>query len=263
MSYLFGDSDIAALRLEYLTEIFGGAARLFLQDAEIPRAGRGADLGCGPGFTTRLVADTVPGASVTGLDVSDHFLELARRFHQDLPNVEFYLHDITQPPFPGAPFDFIYGRFILTHLPEPARAIQTWSSQLRPGGLLLLEETDWIQAGNPAFQLYLDIVNATLARKNNILYIGPQLEALALQAPLLRLKSNRVREHTVSSYDVARMFCLNIRTWKNDPLVREHFSQTQVERLEADLMDLRDHPRDDQPTSTWGLRQIALERVLP
>ncbi len=260
MSYLFGDSDIAARRLEHLTQVFGGAACPFLEGSGIEPEWRGADLGCGPGFTTRLIAETVPCASVTGLDVSGRFIEQARQFHADLPTVEFCLHDITQTPFPGAPFDFLYGRFILTHLREPAQALQTWSAQIRPGGILLLEETEWIQTENPAFQRYLEIVNATLARKNNILYIGPELETLASQAPLLCLKSSQVREHTVTSPEVAHMFHLNIQTWKNDPLVREHFPETEIERLEADLRDLRDAPAD-QSAATWGLRQIALERT--
>jgi SAM-dependent methyltransferase len=262
MSYLFGDTDIAARRLEYLTRIFAGAVRPFLEDAGIQPDWRGADLGCGPGFTTRLIAETVPCASVAGFDTSERFLELAHRFHADLPGVEFHLHDITLAPFPQAPFDFLYGRFILTHLCAPARAIETWSGQIRPGGLLLIEETEWIQTGNPTFQRYLDIVNATLSRKNNILYIGSALEALTGQTPCLRLRSSRVREHSVPSRDVAGMFSLNIQTWKNDPVVREHFAESEIERLETDLRDLCDTPID-QPAATWGLRQIVLEKAQP
>ncbi len=45
-----------------------------------PRGGRALDLGCGFGDTTQRIAELVgPGGEVVGLDVSEPFVELARR----------------------------------------------------------------------------------------------------------------------------------------------------------------------------------------
>src|SRR5487761_387407 len=54
--YTFGDTDLAARRLEVLGEVFGPSSRALLADV-VERPPRLAyDLGCGPGYTTALLS---------------------------------------------------------------------------------------------------------------------------------------------------------------------------------------------------------------
>src|SRR5437016_4650457 len=55
--YAFQDTVDAAARLALLHTLFEPASRGFLDDHAIPQAGLAYDLGCGPGFTTRLLRD--------------------------------------------------------------------------------------------------------------------------------------------------------------------------------------------------------------
>ena len=57
MQYLFGDSDIAARRLEVLAEVFAEPTRAFFLEAVPKRPRLAVDLGCGPGYTTHLLRD--------------------------------------------------------------------------------------------------------------------------------------------------------------------------------------------------------------
>ncbi len=57
MPYLFQDTDLAARRLAVLAEVFAPASRAFLLDVVQSRPELALDLGCGPGYTTRLLAE--------------------------------------------------------------------------------------------------------------------------------------------------------------------------------------------------------------
>ena len=125
--YTFGDTDVAAQRLRRLASVFApGSARL-LESLADPGGALALDLGCGPGYTTELVATHVPAARVIGLDQSPRLLEQAREARQS-ERVSFEQADVSKPPFTVPAADLLYSRFLLTHLREPAQIIEAWAS---------------------------------------------------------------------------------------------------------------------------------------
>src|SRR5271163_812659 len=100
--YLFGDSDLAARRLELLARVFEESTRAFLLKAA-DRSARdlAIDLGCGLGLTSRLIAETLQYDHVIGLDTSENYVKLARLAGSN--RVSFQIHDITGVPFPCGP----------------------------------------------------------------------------------------------------------------------------------------------------------------
>ena len=74
MSYLFQDTDRAARRLQVLADVFAPSSRAFMQDIVSVVPQLAVDLGCGPGYTTRLLVDTTRCVRAIGLDNSEHFL---------------------------------------------------------------------------------------------------------------------------------------------------------------------------------------------
>ena len=136
-----------------------------------------ADLGCGPGYSTHLLAETLAPGHTVGLDNSESFLALARPTASD--RVSFCLHDITTGPFPSGPYDLIFSRFELTHLQRPEAVVGLWGSQLAPGGRLLMEEVEYVGTNHPVFTSYLEIQQAMLTDQGNSLYIGPKLDGIA------------------------------------------------------------------------------------
>jgi trans-aconitate methyltransferase len=131
VNYLFGDSDVAAQRLELVSQVFCESTRAFLLDAVEFKPRLAVDLGCGPGYSTHLLSRVLKCKWTVGLDNSANFFSLAQKTATE--RVLFYLHDVTNVPFPVSPVDLIYCRFLLTHLKDPGEAISKWATQLKSG----------------------------------------------------------------------------------------------------------------------------------
>ncbi len=257
MAYLFGDTDRAAQRLRVLAEVFAESSRPFLQGmAETPPQ-LAIDLGCGPGYTTHLLADATQCARAVGLDSSEHFIALAGRDATE--RVSFVRHDVTQVPFPTGEGDLIYCRMLLTHLQDSQAVIERWATQLRPGGLLLIEEVEWIRTQQQSLRGYLDIAAALLEQQGNHLYIGSLLDAMQPGGGLER-RMSWVRRVRVSTRQAATMFSLTMQTWKHHPFIQQHYSSSTIERLEDALHKLAETATSEGEIR-WGVRQLAYERV--
>src|SRR5207244_1657699 len=74
VSYAFGDSDLAAYRLQQLAVVFAPSTREFLLREGLPQCRQAVDLGSGPGCTTHLLAETLGCERVVGLDCSPRFV---------------------------------------------------------------------------------------------------------------------------------------------------------------------------------------------
>ena len=167
------------------------------------------DLGCGPGHTTRLLANVLD-RHVIGLDASDAFLYEARRLQPT--RVSFQLHDVTDVAFPTPPAHLMYSRFLLTHLAHLGAVFASWRANLRPGGWILLEEPEWIATEVEPFRVYLDLIARSLNARGTELYIGPRLAAEAAAIGGLTVVIDRVVEHDVNDRDAATMFAWNLPT---------------------------------------------------
>ncbi len=254
--YAFGDSDTAAIRLAVVAKVFEPATREFLETLDLGTPGLVIDLGCGPGYTTALLAEVLRPLRTIGLDVSPPFLDRARR---DRPTLEFLVHDVTALPFPVGPPDLLFCRYLLTHLEDPVGWIARWGTSLPPGGLLALEEPEEIHTSSPVFSTYLEIVDEMLQSQANQLYVGRDLDRAPAPPPLVK-RASRLGELRVSPVDAATMFSLNLQTWKQHPFVRKHRSAAEVSRLERDLAGIRDGEAEGVEL-VWNLRQLVYERM--
>ena len=101
------------------------------------------DAGCGGGDVTRELARRAgPGGHVVGIDLDSTKLALCREETAALGNIEFRAARIGEDDISG-PFDVVYSRFLLTHLPDPTSAVRQFHEVLPPGGLIALEDIDF------------------------------------------------------------------------------------------------------------------------
>lgn len=254
--YLFGDTDLAAHRLEVLAEVFAASSRAFVSESAVRCERLAVDLGCGPGYTTHLLADTIKCAHTVGLDNSKHFISLSGMTATE--NISFQLHDVTRVPFPVGPCDLIYARFLLTHQLSPETLIAKWTTQLSHSGQLLLEEVNSIDIKVAVFAEYMEIVDAMLADAGHDLYVGPKLDAMATSDAIVR-RSNQVACVAVTNSQAARMFSMNIQTWKDNAFVQQNYSPASIRKLEQELSDLAAKPTSEIGIE-WHLRQLVYER---
>jgi SAM-dependent methyltransferase len=90
--------------------------------------GRVLDVGCGCGDLTRELA-----GSVTGLDVSEPLLEVARR---SVPGAVFRRGDAQTYPLPPAAYDLIVSSFGVMFFDDPVAAFRNLRAALRASGRL-------------------------------------------------------------------------------------------------------------------------------
>ena len=154
--YVLATGSAAANRLRILHSIYGPGALRVLSRAEIQKGMRVADIGCGVGMVTRMLADLVgPTGEVVGVDFSGAQIEQARALSPpDATNVRFVEASATQTGLPEESFDLVYSRFLLIHLTEPEIALREMHRILKPTGVLVCEDGDLTSADSePPSQL--------------------------------------------------------------------------------------------------------------
>jgi trans-aconitate 2-methyltransferase len=243
-AYAFRDSDPAAERLALLAQLFDPVTRDFVATCGLYRPGLAVDLGCGTGHTTRLLASTLRPARTVGLDSSRAFLARAA---QDSPTLAFVEHDVAATPFPTGRADVVLCRLVLAHLPDPVRRLERWAAELRPRGRILVEEVERIDTDDAVFARYLDAVRDVLARRDAGLEVGPVLAAAEPRVLCRRL--SRVVTVRPDTSSVARMFALNLETW------RDEIEPDVAAELAAGLRAGR------RGSIVWRLRQIVDEEA--
>ena len=146
------------------------------------------DAGCGGGDATLELARRVaPNGTVVGVDIDEQKIRIARdeARQQGFANADFRVSDVRDVPGPPA-FDFAYARFLLTHLSDPAGAVGALHGQLRPGGILCVEDIDFsghfTHPESAAFLRYHTLYCATVTRRGGDPNVGPRLPALLQRA---------------------------------------------------------------------------------
>src|SRR5262245_40949067 len=62
------------------------------------------DVGCGSGWATRLLADCAFNGRVTGIDISDEMIRLARECSRSFANIDYEIASAEQLPFGDTEF---------------------------------------------------------------------------------------------------------------------------------------------------------------
>ncbi|HEX6488509.1 MAG TPA: class I SAM-dependent methyltransferase [Candidatus Dormibacteraeota bacterium] len=247
--YAFRDTAPAASRLTLLNILWEPSSAPFIGSYAPVRAELAYDLGCGPGWTTRLLTDLAAPKRVVGLDESESFVELARQLH---PVPEFSVHDVTRAGFPAGPADLMFCRMLLTHLEQPVAALETWAGELRHGGVLLVDEVEAITTDEPVFARYLELAAGLIGKRGGRLYVGAELEA-ARPARLRRLGSEGAYL-APDPRSIALLFRMNLRVWRDSPDAGA--SQGELDDVAAGLRRINS---DGGGAITWTMRQIAYE----
>jgi SAM-dependent methyltransferase len=255
-SYAFGDVELAARRLQLLDRVFAEPSRALLGVAASGPIGLAVDLGCGPGWSTRLLSETLRPFRLAGLDTSQSFLQMARAAGP--PGTAWFSHDITSVPFPTGPADLLHARFVLCHLPEAETVLRKWLGQLNPGGYLLTQDDQEIVARHPVLVSYEEMARSLVAARGADLWVGARLARLDAPKGFQKVV-NKLYRHRVPVALAAQMFAMNFAVWRHDPHITTEYPGAVLEEMGVALNTLAG--RDDSGDVVFAIRQIGYRRM--
>lgn len=102
------------------------------------------DAGSGTGEGASRLAELFPRATVLGVDILDHHLELARNRYRGLADrLTFEHRSIYELELPDASFDLVTCRHVIHSIPFPERVLAELRRVTKPGGRLHLIPEDY------------------------------------------------------------------------------------------------------------------------
>lgn len=111
----------------------------------LPPGARVLDVGCGSGVKAKYLMGH--GLKVTGIDISENLLEIARR---EAPEGEYRLFSMTDLDTMPETFDGVFAQASLLHIPkkDAGDVVKKMANRLVPGGLLYIAVKE-PREGNP------------------------------------------------------------------------------------------------------------------
>ena len=104
------------------------------------------DIGTGPGFFT-IILEELGYNSITGVDVSEKMLEVAREniqtYGKENSSIQLLQMDAQNLEFEPESFDIIVSRNLTWNLQNPQQAYSEWLRVLKPNGALFIFDASW------------------------------------------------------------------------------------------------------------------------
>ena len=189
--YVLGSSETERQRLVRQAKGFAAEASWLLDQAGVEAGWRAVDVGCGPIGIMDLLSDRVgvTGATV-GVDNEARMIAMARQVEAELglTNLTLVEAEATDTGLERASFDFAHARLLLVNVPDPERVVTELSELVRPGGVVALQEVDWIswacQPPHPAWDRLRDALREFRARRGLDVHMGRRLPGMMRAAGL-------------------------------------------------------------------------------
>jgi SAM-dependent methyltransferase len=129
------------------------------------------EVGCGIG--TDLVRFARGGARVTGVDLAETAIDLARKNFalNDVAPEELRVANGEALPFVDGSFDVVYGHGVIQYTANPAKLIRECHRVLKPGGaaiFLVYNRVSWLNAMSKLMKVALEHEDAPVLRKYSI-----------------------------------------------------------------------------------------------
>lgn len=136
-----------------------------LERARPARARNALDIGCGCGNQTLALARMLgPAAHVTGIDVSEPMLAVARtRAADGAARLEFLRADAATHAFAPGSFDLLFSRFGVMFFTDPAAAFANLRGACAKGARLVfccwqgIEQNDWLRVPMQALARHVEL----------------------------------------------------------------------------------------------------------
>ncbi len=143
-SYIIAKGQSGHERLKKLTEATWKFSEPFFLKAGVQKAKKILDAGCGNGLIPQEVGKLVSSdTQIFGFDYDKEIIEIAKKLNKQ-KNIQFISFNISENELPYTEkFDFIYTRYLLSHVKNPDEVLDRLLKKLQPNGVLYVEDVDY------------------------------------------------------------------------------------------------------------------------
>lgn len=129
-------------RLALMSELLDPMERAHIERLGVRPGWRCLEVGCGNGSMSRWLADRIaPTGHVVASDLDISYVTAVQQSCLEVRQL-----DITQDPIEPGAFDLVVARAVLHHLPSARQVLAHMIAALKPGGVLLSIEPDFLPA---------------------------------------------------------------------------------------------------------------------
>lgn len=139
------DAELELKRLGTQAQLMKPLEMKILKETGLLTDHKVLEIGCGPGFITSILCEIANQGQVYATDTDDKLLELCRKTVTNPPKNGFITVNNTLPEslnFLNSQIDYSYLRFVLQHVPDTEKLLNTISSTLKPGGIICVLDSD-------------------------------------------------------------------------------------------------------------------------
>ena len=199
------------------------------------------DAGCGTGLLLELLAESVgQNGKAQGIDYSNDMLAVAQSRCGDMSQVSLAQGSVEQLEFDSASFDAVTCTQVLLYVDDVKKALAEMVRVLKPGGRLVIVETDWDGAilnssDADLTRRIFDAWDAAVSNPNLPRRLKPMLAAAGLSR--IRVEAVPIINTQYSDIEFARSMVGNFAdiACKHDVI-----SSEQAAAWQADLQSLAD-----------------------
>lgn len=256
--YAIRGGEAGKRRLDVIAAMAWPATRAVLERADVAPEADCLDVGCGGGHVTIELARMAAAGRTRGVDVDAGVIALARAdaATAGVTNVVFEVGDARSPG--NGPYDVVYARFLLSHLPCAADVVRELVGRLRPGGVLVIGDIDHQAFSRPrsaAYEEYDALYTELIRRRGGDPEIGFSLPGMLQDAGLSGIDTD-VAQPVFLSGPAKRIHCTTLENVipaaVAENLVTEQDAADLLARMEAVTAEPRTLVAMPRIVHAWG-----------
>lgn len=122
-------------------EHFNGFIDAYLENLGLRDGDEVLDFGCGTGVVARRIRERVPGVKVTGVDISERLLQVARE--ESGGGIEWVKSEDGLLPFEEERFDCVVLHTLVSHVPDVVATLREAARVLKAGKVMVVFDADY------------------------------------------------------------------------------------------------------------------------
>ena len=218
------------------------------------------EVGAGGGSIVEWLCRQVgPRGRVVATDLQTKFLQAV-----DAPNLEVRRHDITTDELESGAYDIVFARKVLEHLVDPGSALRRMYGAVRPGGWLLVEDTDLasfrrVSAPHPerferAYVKFLEVMRSAGFQPALGIRLGDELRSIGADG--VQVHGRTVEWTAAGDQPTGKVYRMTFQRLRERVTKAGLLTDADVDQFFADIQSREFHAMTGIHIAAWGRKPV-------